>query len=131
MKLTPGVLAVTDKTPGPPLGTLLQRKISVFAVTVLLDTVTTEGDRSTGTSVALPIRAFVPSLIKRPDPTFEIAMPEVDTAVFIIWAIVVVIVVPFLVTANLIDVPLAVAVQACVVANPIAALDVVTNPVLV
>lgn len=98
VKLTPAVRAVTDKMPGPPLGTLLQRKISVLAVTVLLATVTTEGDNNTATSVALPIRAFAPSLINNPDPTLEIATPDVDAAVFITWAIVVVVAVAFLVT---------------------------------
>lgn len=125
VKLTPGVLAVIDKIPGPPLGTLLVRKISVFAVTVLLFTTTTEGDSKTGVKTALPIRALVPSLIRRPDPTRDIAIPEIDALVFNIRAISVNIVVLFVVTEKAIAVPLLAAVQVWLANIVMVALDVV------
>ena len=53
----------------------------MLAVTVLLATVTVEGAKRMGTNVAIPIRAFAPSLIIKPDPDLVIANPEMEALV--------------------------------------------------
>ena len=83
VKLTPGITARTNTCPrANPEGLLLVRKMRVLAVTVLLATVTVEGTKRMGTNLAIPIRAFAPSLINNPEPTLEIATPEIDALVF-------------------------------------------------
>lgn len=66
-KLVPTVLAVTLTNPGVPLSDCDVTKIKLFAVTVVLDTVTVPDERD-----AVPILQLLPDLIERPNPAVAI-----------------------------------------------------------